>query len=448
MLGRSTYKSTENYDNMLHEFVLSLRSNACQYSGHSKPLPEYHTKISSFDERVQVMSSIRKPKTVTIRGNDERDYKFLVKGGEDLRQDQRIEQMFDIMNQIMAQDPVCRPKRFKLRTYQVVPMTPRVGLIEWMTGTTTLKDFLNKAKTPEEQKFSESQKGPRARHLHQIPNNAGKTAQARYMWVYKNLSASDIETSHKNNEALIPWDLSRRAYLQMSSSPEAYFTLRCNFAVSHALISICQYLLGIGDRHLSNFMIDLQNGCSVGIDFGHAFGSATTFLPIPELMPMRMTRQIRNLMLSLREKGLMEGSMVHCLRAMRKNADLLLTIMDVFIKEPSLDWQNFADKQKKSMMRAGFNMDGLADNLEWYPKQKVAYARKKLHGYNPVNVMGDELKLGVCKSCAEFKDVQSVLLGNKRVNIRAQLPAKSLTPEQQVACLLDLTMAPCHQGRR
>ncbi len=39
------------------------------------------------------MSSMRKPKRVTIRGDNEREYMFLVKGGEDLRQDQRIEQV-------------------------------------------------------------------------------------------------------------------------------------------------------------------------------------------------------------------------------------------------------------------------------------------------------------------------------------------------------------------
>ena len=61
----------------------------------------------------------------------------------------------------------------------------------------------------------------------------------------------------------------------MSASTEAYFTLRSNFAISHSLLCICQYILGIGDRHLSNFMIDLETGCSVGIDFGHSFGSAT-----------------------------------------------------------------------------------------------------------------------------------------------------------------------------
>ena len=61
----------------------------------------------------------------------------------------------------------------------------------------------------------------------------------------------------------------------MSNSSEAFFTLKNNFATSHAQVSICQYILGVGDRHLSNFMVDLETGKMVGIDFGHSFGSAT-----------------------------------------------------------------------------------------------------------------------------------------------------------------------------
>ena len=41
------------------------------------------------------MSSLRKPKRITIRGDDEREYMFLIKGGEDLRMDQRVEQVND-----------------------------------------------------------------------------------------------------------------------------------------------------------------------------------------------------------------------------------------------------------------------------------------------------------------------------------------------------------------
>lgn len=183
----------------------------------------------------------------------------------------------------------------------------------------------------------------------------------------------------------------------MSTSPEAFHVLRCKCASTHALISICQYVLGIGDRHLSNFMINLKNGEMVGIDFGHAFGSATQvsiglvsllafhivyfeqdntvhylggmnksnedtwvyilnmdepgikpnilnptfylqFLPIPELIPFRLTRQLRNLMMPLQVHGLMESTMIHTLRALRNNCDLLLNTMDIFVKEPSVDW--------------------------------------------------------------------------------------------------------------
>ena len=61
-------------------------------------------------------------------------------------------------------------------------------------------------------------------------------------------------------------------------SPEAFLTLRSHFASTHACLCICQYILGIGDRHLSNFMVDMETGGMIGIDFGHAFGSATQVL--------------------------------------------------------------------------------------------------------------------------------------------------------------------------
>ena len=76
----------------------------------------------------------------------------------------------------------------------------------------------------------------------------------------------------------------RRAYLKMSASSEAFFQLKSNFATSHAQICISQWVLGIGDRHLSNFMIDRLSGKMVGIDFGHAFGSASQVRVIYSLM--------------------------------------------------------------------------------------------------------------------------------------------------------------------
>lgn len=61
-------------------------------------------------------------------------------------------------------------------------------------------------------------------------------------------------------------------------TPEAFLSLRSHFASSHALLCISHWVLGIGDRHLSNFMINTETGGMIGIDFGHAFGSATQVL--------------------------------------------------------------------------------------------------------------------------------------------------------------------------
>jgi len=56
-----------------------------------------------------------------------------------------------------------------------------------------------------------------------------------------------------------------------------------------AVFSIASYLIGIGDRHLDNFLIDTTDGEVLGIDFGIAFGSGI-HLDHPELIPFRLTK--------------------------------------------------------------------------------------------------------------------------------------------------------------
>lgn len=55
-------------------------------------------------------------------------------------------------------------------------------------------------------------------------------------------------------------------------------------------------IAGIGDRHLANCLITTNSGFAVGIDFDSAFGAGTLMLPIPELVPIRLTPHIMNIM--------------------------------------------------------------------------------------------------------------------------------------------------------
>ncbi|XP_042366176.1 DNA-dependent protein kinase catalytic subunit [Plectropomus leopardus] len=413
-----------------------------QYDGRSKPLPEYHAKIAGFDERVKVMSSIRRPKRLIIRGDDERDHPFLVKGGEDLRQDQRIEQLFAVMNILLSHDATCTNRGMQLRTYQVIPITTRIGLIEWMENTCTLKEFLRSTMSDEERQREGRCAEDYSKWLQTFdPKSSGIVL---YSSAYKKAKRIEVVKNFSKVLQHVPGDLLKRAFLKMCNSPEAFLSLRSHFISSHALLCVSHWILGIGDRHLSNFMINMETGGMIGIDFGHAFGSATQFLPVPELMPFRLTQQFVNLMQPLKESGLIQSIMVHSLRAYRAEPDLLLNTMDVFVKEPSLDWKNFELKQLK---KGGTWTDDVnTKEINWYPLQKVNFARRKLEGANPAAITSEELKLGFEKDAA-FPGMQSVASGTEEHNIRAKLPAAGLSVEKQVDCLLDQAMDPNVLGR-
>uniref|UniRef100_A0A663E4E6 DNA-dependent protein kinase catalytic subunit n=1 Tax=Aquila chrysaetos chrysaetos TaxID=223781 RepID=A0A663E4E6_AQUCH len=416
-----THKEPGNlkeYSPWMSEFKAEFLRNELevpgQYDGRGKPLPEYHAKISGFDERIIVMESLRKPKRITIRGSDEQEYPFLVKGGEDLRQDQRIEQLFDVMNIILSQDATCSQRNMQLKTYQVIPMTT-------------------------------SKKGPRATYSEWLSKMGGRAQGiSRYHVMYRNASRTETVMSFKRRESSVPEDLLRRAFLKMSTSPEAFLSLRSHFASSHALMCISHWILGIGDRHLSNFMINKETGGMVGIDFGCAFGSATQFLGVPELMPFRLTRQFVNLMMPVKEWGLIYSVMVHALRAYRADPDLLISTMDVFVKEPSLDWKNFEQRQLK---KGGTWIKEInTSEVNWYPLQKVSYVKRKLTGANPGTITCDELRLGHEKS-PSYNDFAAVARGSTDHNIRAKEPEDGLSEETQVRCLIDQATDPNVLGR-
>lgn len=50
--------------------------------------------IASFARQLVVITSKQRPRKLTIHGSDGDDYAFLLKGHEDLRQDERVMQVF------------------------------------------------------------------------------------------------------------------------------------------------------------------------------------------------------------------------------------------------------------------------------------------------------------------------------------------------------------------
>ncbi|GFT93732.1 DNA-dependent protein kinase catalytic subunit [Nephila pilipes] len=408
-----------------------------QYTGKSKPLPEYHVKVAGFDEKILVLTSLTSPRRIIIRGNDEKEYKILVKSGEDLRQDARIQQLFSVMNDIYANDIHCSQRHLSLRTYKVVPLSNRLGLIEWVDNTIVLHDFLKDGMSDEERrKFYTSGEDVALKRFNNWVT-VQRNAFELYSTLYMQKNRKECVEKYEELVNLVPKNLLVKSFTKLSSSPEAFMVLRNKFAQSHAVICLSQWVLGIGDRHLGNFLIDKSTGFEVGIDFGHAFGSATQFLPVPELVPFRLTPQYLQLMGPLQVKGIYESTMIHALSAICNRRDLLLNVMDIFIKEPTLDWEVHSNRQSQYL---GLDVKDKKD--DWFPKQRIAIARAKLEGANPCHISRKELELGHGMKEELFKKMESVCLGSSEYNVRARMKLKGLSVEEQVDCLIDMATDP------
>ncbi|GAU90192.1 DNA dependent Protein Kinase catalytic subunit [Ramazzottius varieornatus] len=400
-----------------------------QYDGKEKPRPEDHVKIVAFGDEVLILGSKQRPKRIVFRGDDEKDYFYLVKGGEDIRLDQRVEQLFVLMNRIFSQDADCAKRRLQIKTYAVVPMSSHVGLIEWVQNSATFRDFLVHGDKETDSLFNLTK------------YNASKWLEAKvkaehptaYNY-YAQIPTAEIRAKLAEWEKRIPPHLLRQRMQELTVSPDAFCIVRNHFAEALGAMSMAQYVLGIGDRHLSNNMISMETGIIFPIDFGYAFGSGTQFLPVPELVPFRLTRQITNLMHPQTNAGKYQQTMIHALRALRKERQILMATMDVFIQEPSMDW--LSNARRVSAKEATPTSD-----LTWFAKDKIAIVGRKLLGENPAYITRDEALANPW-----FPNQKSVLfslknftewcLGDKD-SVRRAYPQTGLSVEAQVQCLID-----------
>src|SRR4051812_26635396 len=75
--------------------------------------------IKEFASTVTVINSKQRPRKITMMGSDGRDYTFLLKGHEDIRQDERVMQLFGLVNTLLGNDSETYKRRLKITRYAV-----------------------------------------------------------------------------------------------------------------------------------------------------------------------------------------------------------------------------------------------------------------------------------------------------------------------------------------
>ena len=75
-------------------------------------------------------------------GSDGSNYQFLLKGHEDLRQDERVMQLFGLINVCLDNDRATGSKGLGIVRYSVMPLSNNSGVIGWVENCDTLNQLV------------------------------------------------------------------------------------------------------------------------------------------------------------------------------------------------------------------------------------------------------------------------------------------------------------------
>ncbi|KAI9173943.1 hypothetical protein LWI28_009144 [Acer negundo] len=287
---------------------------ACQYREGSFPY------FKGLADSIMIMNGINAPKVVECLGSDGCKYKQLAKSGnDDLRQDAVMEQVFGLVNTFLRNHRDTWKRRLGVRTYKVVPFTPSAGVLEWVDGTLPLGEYLI---------GSMRNGGAHGRYgigdwsflkCREHMSN-GKDKRAAFQEVYENFRP-----------------VMHYFFVEKFLQPADWFEKRLAFTRSVAASSMVGYIVGLGDRHAMNILIDQATAEVVHIDLGVAFEQGL-MLKTPERVPFRLTRDIIDGMGVTGVEGVFRRCCEKTVSVMRTNKEALLTIVEVFIHDPLYKW--------------------------------------------------------------------------------------------------------------
>src|SRR6478735_603716 len=258
----------------------------------------------SFDTTSSVINSKQRPRKLNINGSDGKSYAFLLKGHEDIRQDERVMQLFGLCNTLLAYDSECFKRHLNIQRYPAIPLSQNSGLLGWFPNSDTLHVLIRE--------YRESRK---------ILLNIEHRIMLQMAPDYDCLTLMQkVEVFGYALDNTTGQDLYRVLWLKSKSS-EAWLDRRTNFTKSLAVMSMVGYILGLGDRHPSNLMLDQISGQVVHIDFGDCFEITAHRAKYPEIIPFRLTRMLTKCMESAGIQGSYRITCERVMRVLRENRD-------------------------------------------------------------------------------------------------------------------------------
>ncbi|KAA6417036.1 MAG: serine threonine- kinase ATR-like, partial [Trebouxia sp. A1-2] len=313
--------------------TLTLPTSGCTERQH-QPFAEVVT-IADIKDEVELLPSLQKPKKVDLIGSDGRLYRFLAKPKDDLRKDNRMMEVASILNGLFAKDPASRRRNLLIRRFAVIPLTEETGIIEWVPHTHGL------------------------RHCCQDIYIADGTYDKRTV----NMTVKKIYDGFQGKRkselldkllAMYPPVL-HRWFLARFPEPATWHNARLGFTRTTAVWSMVGHIVGLGDRHGENILLDATTGDAVHVDFAFLFDRGLT-LAIPEMVPFRLTQNLVDAFGVSGYEGAFRRACEVTLQVLRVHRDTLLSVLETLVHDPLVEWvpknaKSGAEEQENAMAR-------------------------------------------------------------------------------------------------
>ena len=238
-----------------------------------------------------------------------------------------MEQVFEQVSNLLGRHREARQRMLGIRTYKVLPLTAQTGIIEFVPDTIPLHDYLMPA------------------HTRYYPNDLKSNACRKLI--------ADAQTQPRDQRINLYKEVCelfrpvlRNFFMERWLSPDDWFERRLAYTRSTAAISILGHILGLGDRHGHNILLDGKTGEVVHIDLGIAFEQGRV-LPVPELVPFRLTRDLVDGMGITKTEGVFRRCCEFTLDALRNESHSIMTILDVLRYDPLYSWSASPLRLKK-----------------------------------------------------------------------------------------------------
>ncbi|CCD22813.1 protein kinase MEC1 NDAI_0A06590 [Naumovozyma dairenensis CBS 421] len=268
--------------------------------------------ISSFGSSYKVFASLKRPKKLNMIGSNGHIYGIMCKK-EDVRQDNQYMQFATTMDFLLSKDVESMKRYLGITTYSVLSLREDCGLIEIVPNVITLRSI-----------FVTKYEGMKVKYnLKSLYESWQNTSPGQRIGFYK-------EQLLKFPPVLYEW------FLDTFPDPINWFNARNRYARSYAVMGMVGYILGLGDRHCENILLDVESGNVLHVDFDCLFEKGKR-LPIPEIVPFRLTQNLYDALGITGTDGTFKKTSEVTLSLMRDNEVALMNVIETIMYDRNLD---------------------------------------------------------------------------------------------------------------